>query len=667
MTRQLRLFILTAGIFLIGIATSKVVSAQAIEPRTPAPAVLGEEKADLIIESVGKSRPKLPQSAPTYQIDQVEIERQGVKNVADALRNLPGFAINDAGFGADIHTGTYYRGASINQVIILLNGRPINANISTYHGNTDLNSIPADSIDRIELFSGAGSILYGSEAFGGAVNIISKTYKGKPQTNLAAELGSLGRANYRASQTGGNDQLSYRVGVEKYRIDNNYNVPVESANRDPATGKLFNADSDTTSYSGSISAALNSRNRLDIDTTVAASRRGLVYFGFPLQRDRLNHDTISLGAKLRTQLSPDQSSILTTSIGYAKDYFETFGPSGNTTNSRTGTLDTQSLTARVDHNWRTSPTNTLRWGSGVQARKLQGTANSTVPDRIAFNGTQNRDTFNTAFFVVNNWKITDKFEIDLGARQNINNQFGSYLNPSLGSRWQISPQVAVRASATGAQRNPGLDQLYLYDTVHGWLPNPNLQPETGTSWNAGLDINLSPSSVAKVSYFGSSLNNRIATIATSPTTTQWSNIGQVGTNGLEFSLRQQLTPQWSAFANYTYTDAKIQSGPGQGQQLAFVPYSVAQLGVGYAHQGWELNLLTNYNSGTRRAFFNNPGQTATDFVPAFFNLDLNGKVPLSANVALNLYLENLADVQYERVNRIYSPGLTFRAGLSATF
>ncbi len=652
----------------MGITMSPMARAQTIAPPTPAPdAAKGEEKADLVIESVGKRRPKLPQSAPTYQIDRVEIERQGAKNVADALRNLPGFAINDAGFGADIHTGTYYRGASINQVIILLNGRPINANISTYHGNTDLNSIPADSIDRIELFSGAGSILYGSEAFGGAVNIISKTYQGKPQTNLAAEIGSWGRANYRASQTGGNDQLNYRVGVEKYRIDNNYNVPVGSANRDPATGKLFNADSDTTSYSGSISAALNSRNRLDIDTTVAASRRGLVYFGFPLQRDRLNHDTISLGAKLRTQLSPDQSSILTTSIGYAKDYFETFGPSGNTTDSRTGTLDTQSLTARVDHNWRTSPTNTLRWGSEVQARKLQGTANSTVPDRIAFNGTQNRDTFNTAFFAVNNWKITDKFEVDLGARQNINSQFGSYLNPSLGSRWQISPQVAFRASATGAQRNPGLDQLYLYDTVHGWLPNPNLQPETGASWNAGFDINLSPSSVAKVSYFGSTLNNRIATTATSPTTTQWSNIGQVGTNGLELSLRQQLAPQWSAFANYTYTDSKIQSGPDQGQQLAFIPYSVAQLGVGYAHQGWELNLLTNYNSGTRRAFFNNPGQTATDFVPAFFNLDLNGRVPLSENVALTLYLENLADVQYERVNRIYSPGLTFRAGISATF
>jgi outer membrane cobalamin receptor len=622
-------------------------------------------KPDLTIEVTGQRSLELPKSAPTYRIDQAEIQRQGSKNVADVLRSLPGFAVNDSGFGADIHTGTYYRGASINQFIILVNGRPIGANINTYHGNTDLNSIGVDNIDRVELFSGASSILYGSEGFGGVVNIITKTYQGKPETNLTAEFGSVGRANYRASHAGGNAQLNYRVGVEKYHIDNNYAVPVGAANRDPATGLLFNADTDTTSYFGNVSSQLDKRTRLDFDATVISSRRGLTYFGFPLQRDRLNHDSITAGVKTRTQLAPDQSSVLNASIGYAQDYFETYGPSG--ANSRTGTLDTKALTARVDHNWRTSPANTLRWGAETQIRQLSGSANSTVPNRIAFNGVQNRDVFNTAVFAVNTWKITDQVDVDLGLRQNINSQFGSYLNPSIGSSWQISPQVAVRASVAGAQRNPGLDQLYLFDTVHGWLPNPDLKPETGMTWNAGIDLALSPSSIANISYFGNTIDNRIATIATSPTTTQWSNVGRVDTQGLEIGIKQQISPQWSAFANYTYTDAKVQSGPDKGLQLGLVPYSVAQMGVGYANNGWELNLSANYNGGTRRAFFTNGGRTSTDFVPEFLNVDLSGRVPVSENVALNLYLENLADVQYERVNRIYNPGLTFRAGVSATF
>jgi vitamin B12 transporter len=670
--------ILSCAIYLsILLANSLPGQATTSSPETPAnppptdPKMLSiaqvgnTQESDFTVEVPGQRSLELPKSAPTYRIDQAEIQRQGSKSVAEVIRNLPGFAVNDSGPGADIHTGTSYRGVSINQFIILVNGRPINANISTYHGNTDLNSIPVDSIDRIELFSGASSILYGSEAFGGVVNIITKNYQGKPETNLGVEFGSFGRSNYRASYAGGNAQLNYRVGIEKYRAENNYPVPVGAANRDPATGRLFNADTDITSYSGNVSSQLNSRTRLDFDATVTNSRRGLVYFGFPLQRDRLNHDTISVGLQTRTQLAPDQSSILSTSLGYGQDYFETTGPSG--TNSRTGILDTKAFTARAEHNWRTTPTNTLRWGAEAQARQLNGSANSTVPNRIAFNGVQNRDVFNAAFFAVNTWKITDQVDLDLGLRQNINSQFGTYLNPSIGSRWQISPQVAVRASAAGAQRNPGLDQLYLFDTVHGWLPNPDLTPETGTTWNAGLDLALSPSSAAKLTYFGNTINNRIATRAISPTATQWANVGAVNTQGLEISFKQQFSPQWSAFANYTYTDARIQSGPDRGLQLSLIPYSVAQVGLGYVNNGWELNLLTNYNGGTRRAFFNNGGRTSTDFVPAFFNIDINGRVPISENVALNLSLENLADVQYERVNRIYSPGLTFRAGVSATF
>jgi vitamin B12 transporter len=646
------------------VPTPPAPPAPQIQPSQTVPSAPTAEP-ELTVDITGERKIDLPKSTPIYTIDRQQIDRQGAKNVADALKNLPGFAINDVGYGADIHTGTYYRGASTNQFIILLNGRPIGTNISTYHGATDLNSIPAEAIDRIELSSGASNIIYGSEAFGGVVNIITKAYKGTPETNVSAELGSYGRQNYRASYTGGDRKLNYRIGVEKYRIDNNYSVPIGAANRDPITGKLTNADTDITSYSGNISTELNDRNRLDFDVTKITSRRGLVYFGFPLQRDRLNHDATNLGLNWRSQLSSDQSSVLNTTISYNQDYFNTFGPSGN--NSRSGTLDTQAVTGRVDHNWKTSATNTLRWGGEIQNRQLNGSSISTVPNRIAFNDVENRNVSNTALFAVDTWKVTDIVTVDLGFRQNFNSQFGNYLNPSLGSRWEINPNLALRASVAGAQRNPGLDQLYLYDTVHGWFPNPDLKPETGTTWTAGFDLALSPTSTGTITYFGSNLNDRLATQAISPTVTQWANIGQVATNGLEIGFKQQITPQWSAVANYTYTDAKIQSGAERGLQLSFVPYSVAQVGIGYANRGWEVNLLANYNAGTRRTFFNNPGQVSTDFIPSFLNLDLGARIPVSENVGINLYVENLADVQYEKVNRIYSPGRTYRVGVSANF
>jgi outer membrane cobalamin receptor len=649
---------------------SRYMNAAPVQVNSP---TNNEVEPELTIDITGERRIELPKSTPIYTIERQQIDRQGAKNVADALKNLPGFAINDVGYGADIHTGTYYRGASTNQIMILLNGRPIGTNVNTYHGATDLNSIPVDAIDRIELSSGASNIIYGSEAFGGVVNIITKAYKGQSETNVSAELGSYGRQDYRASYTGGDRKLNYRIGIEKYKIDNNYSVPVGAANRDATTGKLTNADTDTTSYTGNISAAINDRNQLDFDVTKITSRRGLVYFGFPLQLDRLNHDALNFGLNWRfsmgeatpTQLSSDQSSILNTTISYNQDYFNSYGPSG--TNSRTGTLDTQAVTGKIDHNWKTSTTNTLRWGSEVQNRHLNGSSVSTVPARIAFNDVEDRNVFNTALFAVDTWKITDRVAVDFGFRQNFNSQFGNYLNPSLGSRWEITPNLALRASVAGAQRNPGLDQLYLYDTVHGWSPNPNLKPETGATWTAGFDLAFSPTSTGTITYFGSNLNDRLATQAVSSTVTQWSNIGQVSTNGIEIGFKQQLTPQWSAFTNYTYTDAKIQTGTDRGLQLALVPYSVAQLGIGYTHKGWEVNLLTNYNAGTRRSLFTSANQTSTDFVPSFLNLDLSARIPVGENVGLNLYVENLADVQYEKVNRIYSPGRTYRIGVAANF
>jgi vitamin B12 transporter len=231
--------------------------------------------------------------------------------------------------------------------------------------------------------------------------------------------------------------------------------------------------------------------------------------------------------------------------------------------------------------------------------------------------------------------------------------------------------VVFRNSLAVLQRNPGLDQLYVYDTVHGWLPNPNLVPERGVAWTAGLDVNVTESLLAQLTYFGSNFSDRISTIA-SGGVTQWQNIGQVNTNGIEAALKWRISPEFSSFLNYTYTDAKITSSTTAsevGLQLATVPYSVGKLGVGYNANGYQANLFFNYSSGSRRSVFalGTAGQTATDYSPAYLSLDLNTKVPLSENLSVTLNLENLLDQTYEKTNRIYQPGLTYRLGLQASF
>ncbi|AFY31875.1 TonB-dependent siderophore receptor [Calothrix sp. PCC 7507] len=622
---------------------------QTIEP-TP------QDESDISIEVVGE-KDTLPQSTPVYVIDKEEIQKQGATSLAEILKRMPGFAINDVGKGADTHTGTYYRGAAINQSVLLINGRQINTNINTYHGGTDLNTIPVEAIERVELYSGVTSALYGSSAFGGVINIITKEGYGKPKFASSIEFGSLSTNNQQATYSGSVGAVKYNFSFERYFSDNRYSVPVGSANRD-AQGFLSNADSATSTYFGNIAVNLDQKNSLNLDITKLSSRKGLIYFGFPLQKDRLDHDGLNAGLSWKTRLGNGDDSILTTTFGYNQDYFSTYGPSGAF--SRTGILDTQQITARLDHEWKLTPNNQLRWGVDLKNTNLNGDVLSTVPNRIARNETENRSLLNTALFAVNTLNISNIFQIDLGLRQSFDDQFGNYLNPSVGLRYAVIPNVAVRGSWAGGQRNPGLDQLYVYDTVHGWDPNPDLKPETGSSWTAGVDVNFSDNLKGQFTYFGSSLDNRLGVIDG-----KWANIGLVDTNGLEAALQLKIAAGWSTFLNYTYTDAKIKTGTEQGLQLGLIPYSILQTGVGYQNAGWQANLYVTYNSGARRSLFNNPSDKATDFAPSFLNLDLSGRIPLTRNLGLTVYLENLLGEQYERVNRIYSPGFTFRVGLTS--
>lgn len=619
-----------------------------------------EEEEEIEITVTGEKDTIPETSSPEYTITEEEIQNQGANSAAEVLRNLPGFAINNAGFGADIHTGTYYRGTSINQSVFLLNGRPINTNINTYHGSTDLNSIPVESIEQVELSSGTSSTLYGSEAFGAVVNIVTKQGQEVPRLNAGVQYGSYEQLNYRASYGGSTGALKFNFGYEQNQADNRYRVPVGAANRD-SEGRLFNGDTAVSNYFGSLALNLNPRNTVSLDAYKITSRRGLIYFGFPLQRDRLDHDALNVGLSWKTLLGGGEDSVLRTTLSYNQDYFNTYGPTQNVY-YRTGALNSQAITGRVEHQWQITPNNKLIWGVDVQHTGLTGDILSTAPDRIELNGSENKDRFHTALFALNTWKITKTFQADVGLRQNFNSEFGSYLNPSAGLRWAITPAVAVRGSWVSVQRNPGLDQLYVYDTVHNWLPNPDLTPETGSSWTAGLDLRLSPALTGQFTYFGNSLRDRLGIEAG-----KWANIGLVNTNGFEVALRWQVTPEWSTFLNYTYTDAKIETGSEKGLQLSMVPYSVGQIGIGYASAGWQVNLFASYNSGARRAFYTNPGESTTDFISSWLSLDLSARIPVTRNIGIVVYLENLADVPYEKANRIYEPGLTFRVGLQSTF
>jgi vitamin B12 transporter len=622
------------------------------------------EEEEIVVTGIKESDSK-PGTTPQYKVDRLAIEKQGANSVSEVLKGQPGFAINDVGFGADIHTGTYYRGASQNQSVFLLNGRSINTNVNTYHGNVDLNSLPVGAIDSIELSSGGSSTLYGSEALGGVVNITTQSGS-IPKFTGGLQFGSYGQQNYRGGYQGAFGDVDYALGYEQYQSESDYKVPIGAANRG-TDGRLTNADIATSSYYGRFNWQLDPRNTLTLDGTKITSRKGLIYFGFPFQRDRLDHDAFNTGLNLKTEFA--KGSVLNSSVSFNKDYFHTYGPTANVF-FRQGRLNSAGLNVRLDHDWQLSDRFNLRWGTDLKTAFLTSETESTNPTVRRFNEEVKVSRFTPALFALGNLKFSDRLQAELGLRQNFSGDFGSSLNPSLGLRWAPRQTIGLRTSWTSVKRLPGLDQQFAYDTVHNWFANENLKAEKGSSWTAGVDLNFSDHFSGQLTYFGSNLRDRIA-IQPSPfngrTVSQWQNIGKVNTNGLEAGLNYQISPQWRTFLNYTYTDARIGSGADKGLQLAQVPFSVGQFGIGYDNQGWQFNIYASYYSGARRSLFVLPTDNPRDFSPSWLNLDLSLRLPITSSLGLNVYLENLGGQTYEKVNRIYQPGTTFRIGLSSDF
>ncbi len=119
--------------------TDELETEEAADPTDELETDEAADPNEILVEVEGQQDTFTPTSSPVYQITEEELIQQNPNSLSEALRGLPGFAINDFGFGADIHTGTYFRDNSINQTVYLLNGRPINTNINIYHGATDLN------------------------------------------------------------------------------------------------------------------------------------------------------------------------------------------------------------------------------------------------------------------------------------------------------------------------------------------------------------------------------------------------------------------------------------------------------------------------------------------------------------------------------------------------
>ncbi len=549
-----------------------------------------------------------------FVVDSTEIASLPTESVSQLLQYV-GVDVQRRGVGG-IQSDFSLRGSSFEQVLILLDGVRMN-DPQTAHHNGDV-PVLLSNISRIEIIPGHNSSLYGSDAFGGVINIITKVPL-KKKTGIELRGGSFGNAAGELSHSFRLGQLVNRIAVSKkrsdgYRPDTDYNIT-------------------TISYDSRMGLG-----RKEIDWSF-----GYVSKDFGANGFYANYP------------SREKTSAYKSHIGVV------WQP--------TSVLQVQSqlFWRRHDDNfildfrhpsWYQNNHKTWVWGGEVHAN-VRFSKNREVAFGIESIGEDlkssslgNRARFRLGIFGEMIWPISDRVSFDGSIRTDYQKTWGIETNPSFSFRYFITPEVRWRASFGRVFRVPTFTELY-YDSPAN-KGNPDLKPEYGWCWETGFSWGKK-SEKTEITFFLRHEKNRIDWIAWH-TGDPWQvvNIGEMEIMGVSLSFGKSFGRHFRIRCNYTGMDFRTE------KEKNFI----SKYGFNLLKNNFVLQGFVKWSERIEQSFSFSLKQR--EGLPIYSLLDSRFSYCLS-RVKFFLDLKNLFDVMYEEIPGVPMPGREIIGGTAVTF
>jgi len=600
---------------------------------------------------------------PAYVITREEIQNQGARTVREALRYLPGLNV-DGTVGTEVNalSSAFIRGSNTAQVLVLLDGRPIN-NLAT--GGFDLSEITTEIVERIEVIPGGGSTLYGSSAIGGIINIITTGTPDKPTYSARVEVGDNGLNTQSLTVGTKNDQVGFLVSYNRTQAQNDAIRTVPEVNfrdRFPNSDTLYNnvrlqftlTPSDRTLLR--FNSAYLSKNQgvpggVPVPGTIGA-------FNLLNPQARRFTDELFTDLTLEQKLGQGNDSLLTARVFYDSLYSRNFDPFTPFVAPIFDDRQT-SIGFQVQHRWQFAPNQTLVYGFDYRStRNIQENLGGVPTPPLDASISQG------ALFAQYAWEFAPGSALSAGLRQDFNSLVnGSVTSPAVGLKVAVTPSTTLRANYIRNFRVPTAVELFSPNT--SFLGNPNLLPEIGNSYDVGLDQKLGDIGLLRFTYFVNEISNLVAFKPLPGFLGTFENIGQVRATGVEVALDVQVVPNLFLSANYTNTDPRITADRNPalvGREVSFRGRDILNLGLSYrTPQGLFAGLFYRTVSST---FTNN---TNTQFLDGFSTVDFRFRVPLTRNLSFDGGVENIFDERFQLFPGFPNLGRSLRAGVSATF
>ena len=611
---------------------------------------------------------------PTYVITQEQMEAQGWQTVDEALRYLPG-VVSEGTTGGQLgaQSGQFIRGGANNQVLVLLDGRPIN-DLGGF-GGFDLSEFTSDLIEQIEIMPGGGSTLYGSDAIGGIINIITRQPQAEGiELRPSIQVGSFGLNQQGLQFSGRRGDVAWILGYSRLDSENNFDYDLNDSQLDfsdptdnttpfSVQGRRDNADVLYNNFNIKVITDFSDRHQLTWSALYLDKNMGIPG-GTPIPvanssgafnrlspNFRQNTQEWLMDFSLNSQLDNQGNSIFTGRFYLDTLNYSTSNPDGFTTIS--DDVSRLNLGFQGQHSWQINDRQNLiygadyRHGSGTNSTVLAG---GTSLDNYIGSLDQG------ALFARYQVDITPAVRTHIGLRQDFNSlAASSFTSPSVGASWAVTPWTTLRANYARSFRAPlisDLQGLAAFDVA----PNPNLDPERGHSFDIGFDQQLGDRGLLRFSYFLNDVDNLIAYQFGSPS--QFVNLGRVKTTGIETSVNMQLVNNFFFLANYTWNHPEIKDSIDQGNELSFRGADVLNVGLSYENpQGLFMGAFI-HNVGDR--FSNN---TNTEQLQGYTSLDLKLRVPINDRWSVNGSLNNLLDKSFQEYPGFPGLGRNFQLGI----